>query len=496
MRTRARRTPLHRRQAGMSRQARIQARERAECRQRLRKEARDRVLIAEIEQREEDSVRIFRRERPRRARRRLLRSRQTLPRRGELLEARSWEILARELLESQEELWPEAAEQLQRIARRAPTLFAPSDILPGSRASVRGAAVSGELGVSGESGDSMLPGGARVGDPFLRIVLREWACGGWRRPLTDWKPWGRTPGRLGVSLVEHLCWARPLAPAMARAYFRDPSLWGRVARDLARGISLREAVAATGHLDGIPRKVWASFGDAVARGRATMPLTETLLHRWFWSLGIRDRRAVRLARLFRGHLEAGAPVERWGAAFAWLARVGRAFPHRRDFRWMVFVRAQFDARPDWTLSRRAPEEVLAQVDRWFLHERVAPGDEALREVFPESDLDAIQLRTVDFLGHETRWWVRQIRTARDLYEEGLRFDHCVFSYRDELRDGDSTIWSLTRDGRPCLTIEVSDGEVVQVRGRFNRLAGEEERGVVGQWASRNHLRVSSDAHED
>ena len=69
----------------------------------------------------------------------------------------------------------------------------------------------------------------------------------------------------------------------------------------------------------------------------------------------------------------------------------------------------------------------------------------------------------------------------------------MFTYREELRDGDSTIWSLTRDGRPCLTIEVSEGAVVQVRGRFNRLAAEEERGVVGQWASRNQLRVASDA---
>ena len=412
---------------------------------------------------------------------------------------RSWEILARQMVGA--ELWPEAAEVLQRIARRAPSLFAPADILAGGRASARWSDEDAEEADEEDRDEeaheeSELRGGARVGDRYLRLALREWAQGGWRRPLRTWQPWGRTPGRLGASLIVHLCWEVPLPPALASAYMLEDELWGGVARDVARGISFREAIAVEPRFEGIPRRVWTALEPKRLAASSPEELTHALLLTWFGSLGLSDKRARLVARLFSGQFRRGVPVERWRGAFAWLARAGRRYPRRDYYRWLHFVRAQFNDRPQWSLARRAPHEVRAQVNRWFDHERRAPDGEALREVFPECDCRPLMLETVDPIGTRTRWWIRQIRTGRDLYREGLYFDHCVFTYREELRDGDSTIWSLTRDGRPCLTIEVSEGAVVQVRGRFNRLAAEEERGVVGQWASRNQLRVASDAHEE
>ena len=49
----------------------------------------------------------------------------------------------------------------------------------------------------------------------------------------------------------------------------------------------------------------------------------------------------------------------------------------------------------------------------------------------------------------------QMRTAEDLVEEGTRMKHCVASYANKCADGDSIIFSMRKNGKGYVTIELS-----------------------------------------
>ena len=90
-------------------------------------------------------------------------------------------------------------------------------------------------------------------------------------------------------------------------------------------------------------------------------------------------------------------------------------------------------------------------------------------------------------------------------------NHCVASYARQAASGQTSIWSLTyqrfagglsdsdSDDRPavpvtrCVTIEVRQRTVVQVRGKNNRAMNDTEEAVIRRWAERNDLAIAESA---
>ena len=77
--------------------------------------------------------------------------------------------------------------------------------------------------------------------------------------------------------------------------------------------------------------------------------------------------------------------------------------------------------------------------------------------------------------------------------------HCVYSYESSCASGRVSIWSMTmEDGQgetgnwSMLTIEVvlQSRQIVQARGRFNRVASAREHGVMARWAQENGLTIN------
>jgi hypothetical protein len=75
-----------------------------------------------------------------------------------------------------------------------------------------------------------------------------------------------------------------------------------------------------------------------------------------------------------------------------------------------------------------------------------------------------------------------------LEEEGTAMNHCAAEYRSRCGSAQSSLWSLTVEHagqrlERLLTVEVhnSNREIVQVRGRFNRLPQPEELAILSQW---------------
>jgi len=122
----------------------------------------------------------------------------------------------------------------------------------------------------------------------------------------------------------------------------------------------------------------------------------------------------------------------------------------------------------------------------------------------------LQIPDWEFEAKNLIWTVTELRNNRDLINEGRKQKHCVYSYVHWCTSGRSAIFSMrafrkivsgyTDAGyliwdrsqeQTRVTIEVnSQNAIVQVRGRLNRLATDEERGILRMWAGEKGIRTS------
>ena len=72
--------------------------------------------------------------------------------------------------------------------------------------------------------------------------------------------------------------------------------------------------------------------------------------------------------------------------------------------------------------------------------------------------------------------------------------HCVYSYARWIENGQCSIWTATLEDNTGhwrrLTIEVRQRQILQARGRFNRLPEPRDVMALEAWATRNKLLVS------
>jgi hypothetical protein len=93
---------------------------------------------------------------------------------------------------------------------------------------------------------------------------------------------------------------------------------------------------------------------------------------------------------------------------------------------------------------------------------------------------------------EEVWTMEEIKTSRELIQEGRAMKHCVASYSGGIKGGGCSIWSLRREGRRLVTVEVRNRarRVTQARGLQNRRATPGEKGMIQRWALENGLEVA------
>jgi hypothetical protein len=102
----------------------------------------------------------------------------------------------------------------------------------------------------------------------------------------------------------------------------------------------------------------------------------------------------------------------------------------------------------------------------------------------------------DEQGNSIRWFFHQIKSAKELQEEGNSQRHCVFGYKESCVKGYCSIWSLRKgydydsfsSAKRKITIELrQNGSIVQARGLANRLVKTDEKAIIKRWAKENHL---------
>jgi hypothetical protein len=159
--------------------------------------------------------------------------------------------------------------------------------------------------------------------------------------------------------------------------------------------------------------------------------------------------------------------------------------------------------PGFTMKGRTAESILRQVDEW--HEilnrdtrRTTKGSKT-----PITKWDGLKVnnwaKSVGKDVNKIRYDIIQLLTSAELSQEGRDLGHCVSSYAGSCLSGRCGIFSLRQASvqngmysRPMLTIEVNSSfQVVQVRGKSNRLPTKYEMMLVAEWADMNRLSISN-----
>jgi len=84
-----------------------------------------------------------------------------------------------------------------------------------------------------------------------------------------------------------------------------------------------------------------------------------------------------------------------------------------------------------------------------------------------------------------KWSIVELTSGAQLHAEGDALEHCVAGYGPRCVAGHSAIFSLQREGKRIATIELDphSRRLVQVRGKHNRGATDEELAIVNHWCA-------------
>ena len=179
----------------------------------------------------------------------------------------------------------------------------------------------------------------------------------------------------------------------------------------------------------------------------------------------------------------------WSAAIRWLSQDAPVAPG--DIGHMVdYLRHRRELDSDFIPEARRLRCVWRQIARWQSRLEHTPVQD---ELLPSSGFNgrAFSAATPGAEDFE-RWEVTELRTAKEVKSEGVRLRHCVASYIGGVREGTTSIWSLRREGRRKVTIEVSNAtrRVVQAKGRANRAPTDRELGFLRAWARASGLQLA------
>ena len=323
----------------------------------------------------------------------------------------------------------------------------------------------------------------------------------WRRDIEAWKPTTHNAGRQFASLVRHLVADYPVPAFMDQVWFKDGK-YGAIARGWYMHVGA---------------------GKNIRTARMPVPLTKMMAHhmmlapdnysiggaiRWGQIHALGGDRTLADAIVGSRIGEIFANDEFWLSVFRFLIanpmfdrnQIGPLvdFLHHHKFeerRRSLARMAAFAWRRRCNQTCRcaaAPPKVFWR--RW--RSGIATSDECPKlpaEIFPRSGFSALEIGT----GRDGKnvWTIRELLSSAELRKEGKSMRHCVASYARSCARGRCSIWSMELLSPLGIekrqTIEVSrHGDIVQSRGKLNRMPTAGELAILQTWASRAGLRIA------
>lgn len=308
----------------------------------------------------------------------------------------------------------------------------------------------------------------------------------WLRPLERW-----SAGSF-ASLVEHLLVAYPVPRFLLQAWaapldvesirFRAWSLVLAQGGSLVRLGELGEA--------GDPQ-LWARVPSRLAHALARVPDSLAVRHGVMLAeilrLGGSEREFELLRRDPSYVLDFGGPLEPdelafWRGTVAWLIR-------RRDEIEQDGERDASLAVLAWARHEQTERARRGQTFDWRGRTWASARRDALayQQSVRHPWLRCLAWRRHGWdwhVEHEgVAWTIHELCSSAALREESQAMAHCVHGYDLACSSGGSAIFSLCRDGRRCVTIELrpSDRHVVQVKRARNQAPSPLELAIIARW---------------
>jgi hypothetical protein len=144
---------------------------------------------------------------------------------------------------------------------------------------------------------------------------------------------------------------------------------------------------------------------------------------------------------------------------------------------------------DFFIKGKNINDICFEVWQWHQMETYQLNEESLKLNWNKNPNREILIhRGKEYLFEE-------IGNAKNLFDESVEMKHCVFSYLHECAFLLCTIWSvkikINDSFKRLLTIEISDNQIHQVRGKCNRKPTPLEKKVLREWMSKNGMKVSN-----
>ncbi len=318
-------------------------------------------------------------------------------------------------------------------------------------------------------------------EPGLLAIARQHDK--WRRPLERAPRAGKKAETRLLALARHLFEKYPASDVLLRAFLAPNEVPVHWYIDVTNGMSVREVVGTQGvtkraaHLLGrAPRDLDAIRAVWWAKVRA-LGGTRTLAYVVATQVWVARYRVE------------GKAAEFWNHVLAWLVSHPE-FPHSRVEELARYLWARREREPSLSMKGRTVERLIAILDE-EKREALAKSKRKL-EVFSPCGLSGATFVTPgEREGFERTWSIREILDTETLELEGKAMRHCVASYSSYIRDGESAIFSMTREmwgeTKRALTIEVEFDKnrkrgFGEVRGKANREPTPEESAIVRRWA--------------
>ena len=339
----------------------------------------------------------------------------------------------------------------------------------------------------------------KLADPRYSYGLNFLSRSAWVRAPDGWRPRGKAPDTQFKSLARHLVAKYPVPEFLLSSFFevdkglRDAGI--ALFTHLGRGGSLFTATASGAERPILPVPLTRRMCRELTGTTAEYSLVSAVRRAQVIVNGGDRRLHAALGSTFLGRGFV-AREDFWSSVIQWLCQQPMLSPAQVGpiVDWVNFRAGVDEARGvPFAMKGRTGVSVCREVERW--HGELARGRKVDGKIYPTSGFvpsyGERRVRLPNGAVVVEPWCVIELICSADLLEEGKVLRHCVYTYSHWIERGRSSIWSLRIAGARTLTIEVDHASrrVVQVRGKSNRLAREDEMRLVRQWAATNGLDV-------
>lgn len=326
----------------------------------------------------------------------------------------------------------------------------------------------------------------------------------WVRNPNDWRVRSHNTYRQFTSLLRHLFCLYEMPAFMDGIWLvdRPEEKYFRWYLHLGKGFNIR-------NVDGLPIPFTKKMAHWFNKAPANYKVDEAIRYAQVLALGGSQRltdklRETQLCRTY-AHEEFWETVIRWFIAqpmfdYSHVPSIidylnnQKYIPNTVIENGMVVHRGC--PQPGLTMKDREPEVLLRQVEQWHTQlgkEKKAGNYEWLHSQFSDFEM----AEGIENTKSRKVWYIRELTSSSQLQDEGRKMRHCVSSYASSCKSGRISIWSMEKldhQGKDkVMTIEVmmDSKTIVQIRGKCNVKATEQEMKVIRRWASTVGLKFST-----